>query len=435
MTQVNITMDALGLVIAAIMLYSCFNENVTPKKQRQYFLSILLALMVILLTDLIDWAVDRNASLSMVNFVSNSINYCAGYLIVVFFARYLNEHIMLPGKIMSTMIKVFDVMCAVSVGLVFINIFNQMYFAIDSTGLYIRGSWWLLSQIFPLIALVSNGIVILVGDGLSMQDRIIFLTHPMLPLIGIIINVLWPGWSFSFTGALLSATVVYMQIYIVRSRQVSEQKAALQQKAAELAETRVDIMLSQIQPHFIYNTLGTISHLCRTQPEKAAELVQDFALYLRGSLGELENRAPIRVSREIEHVKHYTNIEKVRFPDMNVEFDLQANEFFLPALTIQPLVENSIKHGLMGLESGGTVEVSTYETENAYCICVKDDGVGYDTSAPMDEKHIGIRNIRGRLEMMCDGTLTVESKPGEGTVALITIPKGEGALGCNYSGR
>ena len=96
----------------------------------------------------------------------------------------------------------------------------------------------------------------------------------------------------------------------------------------------------------------------------------------------------------------------------------------LPALSVQPLVENAIKHGLMGLESGGTVTVSSYETDMDYRISVVDDGVGFDTTILLDDReHIGIRNIRGRIEAMCGGTLTVESAPGKGTKAVITIPK------------
>lgn len=192
----------------------------------------------------------------------------------------------------------------------------------------------------------------------------------------------------------------------------------------ELAEKRIAIMLSQIQPHFIYNTLGTIGQFCLEDPKKAADLVQKFSLYLRGNFTELDNAAPIRLSQEMEHVQHYVNIEQIRFPDMQIVYDLKSGEFLLPALTVQPLVENAIKHGLMGLETGGTVIISTYETDKDYCVCVKDNGVGFEEAVFQDgKKHIGIKNIRGRIEAMCGGTLTIESTPGEGTTALITIPK------------
>jgi sensor histidine kinase YesM len=196
---------------------------------------------------------------------------------------------------------------------------------------------------------------------------------------------------------------------------------------AELAESRISTMMSQIRPHFIYNTLGSIEQLCEIDPPKAGELVHNFAKYLRGNFGELDNPKPILMSQEMEHVHHYINIENVRFPDMTFSFEMNSNDFLIPALTIQPIVENAIKHGLMKLAKGGTIKVVSYETDDNYCITIEDDGVGFDTSVLLDErKHVGIRNIRGRLKAMVNGTLEIESKIGVGTKVLITIPKGDG---------
>ena len=134
--------------------------------------------------------------------------------------------------------------------------------------------------------------------------------------------------------------------------------------------------------------------------------------------------APIRFEEELKHVEHYVNIEKVRFPDMNIQYDVEATEFVLPALSVQPLVENAIKHGLMRLETGGTVVIRSYETPSHFCAAVTDDGVGFDTSLPIDQKkHVGLRNIRGRLKAMVNGDLILESKPGVDTKAVIMIPK------------
>ena len=205
------------------------------------------------------------------------------------------------------------------------------------------------------------------------------------------------------------------------ARELEAEKKIL---SAELAESRIATMISQIQPHFIYNTLGTIEQLCITEPDAASKLVRNFSLYLRGNFSELDNAKPIMFSQEMNHVKHYTDIEQVRFPDMTIQYDLRSVEFLLPALSVQPLVENAIKHGLMGLEKGGIVTISAYETVESYMVEVTDDGVGFDMNAGYDEtKHVGIKNIRGRIEAMCNGTLTIESKIGSGTKATIKIPK------------
>jgi sensor histidine kinase YesM len=193
---------------------------------------------------------------------------------------------------------------------------------------------------------------------------------------------------------------------------------------AELAESRISTMMSQIRPHFIYNTLGSIEQLCKLDPPKASDLVHIFAKYLRGNFGELDNPKPILMSQEMEHVHHYISIENVRFPDMTFTFEMNSEDFHIPALTVQPIVENAIKHGLMKLSKGGTIHVLSYETETDYCISVVDDGVGFDTSTLIDDrKHIGLRNIRERLKVMVNGKLEIESTIGVGTKVLVTIPK------------
>ena len=218
----------------------------------------------------------------------------------------------------------------------------------------------------------------------------------------------------------INAAAKAKELELQRSRLEAEKNIM----EAELKESRISIMLSQIKPHFIYNTLGTIERMCLKDPQKAFALVRNFSLYLRGNFGELNSVAPIRFEEELKHIEYYVNIEKVRFPDMNIEYDVEATEFVLPALSVQPLVENAIKHGLMRLETGGTVMIRSYETPTHFCVEVKDDGVGFDPSVPMDEKkHVGLRNIRGRLKAMVDGELILESKPGVGTQATIMIPK------------
>ena len=258
----------------------------------------------------------------------------------------------------------------------------------------------------------------------------------MLPMLSFIIDVAGIGYGLC-QGALISETT-FILIFVaslivllkvvpqnlnaaIRARDLEVEKKILK---AELTESRVATMISQIQPHFIYNTLGTIEQLCITEPKEASKLVRNFSLYLRGNFSELDNSKPIRFSQEMNHVKHYTDIEQVRFPDMTIQYDLRSVEFLLPALSVQPLVENAIKHGLMGLEEGGIVTISAYETKEYYVVEVTDDGVGFDMNAGYDEtKHVGIKNIRGRIEAMCGGTLTLESEIGKGTKATIRIPK------------
>ena len=240
----------------------------------------------------------------------------------------------------------------------------------------------------------------------------------------------WKGGvasQYVFVALLAVAVVMVLKLIpnninaAAKAKELEMEKIVLK---AELAESRISTMMSQIRPHFIYNTLGSIEQLCEIDPKKAGELVHDFAKYLRGNFGELDNPKPILMSQEMDHVHHYVSIENVRFPDMTVTFEMNSDDFHIPALTIQPIVENAIKHGLMKLQSGGTIRVVSYESETDYYVSVVDDGVGFDTSLLLDErKHVGLRNIRERLKAMVNGTIEIESTVGVGTKVLIKIPK------------
>lgn len=212
---------------------------------------------------------------------------------------------------------------------------------------------------------------------------------------------------------------LFLMLYVDRGYELAR-------KERELTESRMATMLSQIQPHFLYNTLGTISALCRSDPARAEQVTQQFAEFLRGNLDSLTNSRTIPFSQELAHTRDYLAIEQVRFGGrLRTQFDIAAEDFRLPTLTLQPLAENAVRHGVTRREEGGTVKISARETAAGYEVRVTDDGVGFEpaqTSA-QGELHIGIRNVRERIERMCGGTLTVTAKPGAGTEALIRIPK------------
>ena len=192
---------------------------------------------------------------------------------------------------------------------------------------------------------------------------------------------------------------------------------------ALMAEQRIKIMISQIQPHFLYNTLATIQALCRIDPEQAFSTTEKFGQYLRQNLDSLNRSDLVSFEKELEHTKVYADIEKIRFPSINVEYDIEDDDFSLPALTIQPLVENAIRHGVRA-KKDGYVKVITHKLPGCHEVIIKDNGKGFDVEAAFkaDETHIGLRNVKERVEKMCGGTMTIESEIGVGTEIGIAIP-------------
>ena len=190
---------------------------------------------------------------------------------------------------------------------------------------------------------------------------------------------------------------------------------------------RVQQMLSQIKPHFLYNALTLIIDLCDTAPQKAKEATVEFSRYLRGNMESIDRTGPISFEKELEHTKLYLDIEQMRFAgDLQVRYDIACTGFSLPALTVEPLAENAVRHGVREKPDGrGTVVIATRETPDGYEITVTDDGPGFDPDRlPEDgQMHVGIANVRERLRQIVDGSLEYRSAPGEGTAAIIRIPK------------
>ena len=195
----------------------------------------------------------------------------------------------------------------------------------------------------------------------------------------------------------------------------------------ELYEAKVRVMVSQIQPHFMYNALSSIAMMCTIDPETAQEAIVQFSDYIRGNMDSLKKTAPVPFDTELEHLKKYLYIEKLRFgKKLNIVYDIQADGFELPQLSIQPLVENAVKHGVGMKKKGGTVTISTKETETAFEVIISDDGVGFDPSAPKKDdgcSHVGMENTKKRLHDMCGAEIVITSTVGEGTTARVILPK------------
>ena len=184
-------------------------------------------------------------------------------------------------------------------------------------------------------------------------------------------------------GTVLALAYQIVNLVIDMRRQYKE-AIHYQQLQKELYESRVAIMVSQIQPHFLYNSLSSIAMMCTIDPETAQEATVTFADYLRGNMDSLKQKTPVPFTKELEHLKKYLYIEKLRFgKKLNIVYDIQSDAFVLPQL-------------------------SGFDTTE-----VKNDG----------RSHIGMDNVRRRIKEMCGGSVRIESKIGEGTVATVVLPK------------
>ncbi|MBR1477707.1 MAG: histidine kinase [Lachnospiraceae bacterium] len=190
---------------------------------------------------------------------------------------------------------------------------------------------------------------------------------------------------------------------------------------------RVQIMLSQIKPHFLYNALGAIEELCESDPKKAKEATVTFSRYLRGNMSSISASDSIPFEKELSHTKIYLELEKLRFEDaLQVDYDITVKEFKIPTLTLEPLAENAVRHGVRGNADGrGSILISTREYPDHIEVSVIDDGPGFSPEMLADDEHyhIGLQNVRERLMQICKGSLELEALQGRGTKATIILPR------------
>lgn len=193
-----------------------------------------------------------------------------------------------------------------------------------------------------------------------------------------------------------------------------------------MANQRIQIMLTQIKPHFLYNSLGAIEALCDSDPRAAKQATVKFSQYLRGNMKSLSQEGMIPFEQELRHTMLYLDLEQIRFEDaLQIDYDISCRDFLLPTLTLEPIAENAVRHGVREKTDGrGNVMIATKEYEDRYEVSVRDDGPGFDPGAvPADGSHVGLHNVRERLRTVCGGSLEIETAPGSGTCVRIILPK------------
>ena len=203
---------------------------------------------------------------------------------------------------------------------------------------------------------------------------------------------------------------------------LSDQIEQYMRQQQEIARQRASIMVLQMRPHFIHNTMTSIYYLCGQDPQKARQVTLDFNTYLRKNFNAIVSEEPVPFSEELEHTRAYLAVEQAQFEDLLfVDFDTPHTSFRIPPLTLQPVVENAVKHGMDPESEPLHLSIRTRKTDSGSEIIVEDNGSGFDP-AEDSEPHHALANIRQRLEMMCGGKLEIMPREGGGTVVKIMIP-------------
>lgn len=422
--SIHIAMLLWGCIFSLIAALCIFLSKNFQKDKRILMLLMQLSCAILLGSDALAWAYRGNTGMTgyyMVR-ISNFLVFIFSDILLMFFHTYVCCYLF--GNLVKESGRVKRIntgycICIICVILVVISQFTELYYHFDSHNFYHRNQAYIISLLLPMMCmLIDLSMLIQYKKNISREIFVAMLSYIVLPFLATVILMFYYG--ISLVNIAISISMILM--FVV---EMVEQNRVLAAKEKEVMELQISLMLSQIAPHFIYNTLTTIKALCTKNPEEAKETIDDFAGYLRGNLDLLNCREKISFERELEHTKYYLAIEKKRFGGrINVEYYIEEENFLIPALTLQPIVENSVKHGICKKTEGGTIVIKTEKKENKIYIIVEDDGVGFDNDKIKNDKisHVGIQNVQNRIKSMSKGDVKIESVVGKGTIAVITIP-------------
>ncbi|MEG2619455.1 MAG: histidine kinase [Oscillospiraceae bacterium] len=426
MDLISASLDLFAAAIIGVLLIGTAFKRDHPKPFGKKIILLLVGHIVGLLCDSILWfwnpglfpTVSVPAAVAVEKAVL-LIAYCVLAGMTIIYTDCIVKYIEEKAPVSKYIVPFTIAVSIVAVVLWTISIFNGMFFTFDENGMFVTTRFYCFTQgIIGLLLCMDMALIVKHHKAMGWHNAIPLLLYILLPVIGFFMSFWW-----DVTPVYLAATLSMLLMFIVFHL---EQDKQLREQERQLAQSRISIMLSQIQPHFLYNTLTAICGLCDENPKEAKKVTAEFADYLRHNLESLTQSTPVPFEDELRHTKVYLGIEKKRFEQrLNIVYDIANIDFRIPALTIQPIVENAVKHGVTRKKSGGTVTLSTRELEDCYEIIVADDGVGFDVNEPLTDPdtHVGIENVRCRLWSICRGTLDIKSTVGEGTTAIIRIPR------------
>ena len=400
--DISIILQLFGLWIAVMI------DKHISDKQRRLMLAIIATVSLLVVQGHIDWQLGGDKPVffhKLIAFIGYSLR--PAVIVLFIMVQRSTKH----TKLLWSVVGINALIHATT-------FFSGICFTFNEKGEFIRGPLAYTSFVVSgalLVYLVAKGFILFSTEKKSDYIIPLFVSiFIVLATLSDVVLAVSSPVSFLMVSMVGACVFYYVWLHMAFIR-VHEQEME--------AGQRVKIMMSQIQPHFLFNTLATVQSLCLTDPDKASDTLEKFGMYLRQNIDSLDKPDLIPFTKELEHTRVYAQIEMIRFPSIEVRYDIEDDDFELPALTIQPLVENAIRHGVR-IREHGLIEVDVKKMRYGHKIEIRDNGKGFDTKAPLsgERSHIGLGNVRDRIESMCHGEFTIDSRIGEGTCITIKIP-------------
>ncbi|WP_087881557.1 sensor histidine kinase [Arabiibacter massiliensis] len=378
------------------------------------------------LLDMTAWLVEGrpgpvvHAAMNATVFFTYACDFAFMGVLVQYLASYVGAHD--PRVSARRITKICWSMVAAMIALLVLNQFFPVFYSFDELNVYRETVLW--------EAICQGALMLFPAYGLAVAARSRQLLNPFVatvliagPLVMMAV-LIGQNVAGDLPLSYLAVTVCTVLLYL-GVQQEQARTFATRQLAIEQHET--NLLISQIRPHFLYNVITTIYGLVDVDPQVAQNTVREFSAFLRANMDALACDGPVPFAKELSHVRAFLALERRRFGDRIVVVeDLGPTDFAIPALTVQPLVENAVRHGLTGCDTTLTVRISTRERPDGYEVEVSDDGAGFDPARLTERDgrtHVGLESVRERVTRLAGGTLEVSSSPHRGATALVRLPK------------
>ena len=415
---VNLALLIFGILRAFAMMLSFGKDLLRSRSQKLFFSKIAVTTGGMICCAVFNLRGTENAD--PLNVVLISLSHVGVYVVYYLYIEYLSAQIAehREGRAVPRAVSYISlIICVIGSTLWVVSIVDEDFKAFNAV--MRMGVSFELGHIGGLLLILITALILIRNHRiLGRRNTIALGSMPVLMLAATFIEPHISGIELHYPLLVLEFCIVYTQHHLEVARQAERD---------EIAETKARLALAagRMQPHYLYNVLTTIYYLCDTDPQKAQRAIGTFSDYMRRTLETLEKQELVNFSWELAEIRHYLELEKLRFGDrLTVEYDIEAEDFLVPPLSIQPLVENAVRHGIAPKEEGGTVSiVSRRLSDGGAQIRIKDDGAGFDVTKlrDLDVTHEGIANVRERLRLGVGGELTITSSPGRMTTAVVTI--------------
>lgn len=417
MAQVNIGMGIVASVFVFILMVGLIATK-DKNKRVKCMINIFLAHIIMLMTDVIAYMFQtQNDNSIYVALVMVNLSYFACYAWIYFY----HQMVIIQLEEMMNVNRIYRKyvlwVCIIMCVLWFISNWTGFFFTFTMKGDFIYSKHHFLSQDVGAAMVVFDAMVAIVHRRKLGRRRTISICSFLFFAIILIWIDKMVGSAFPmYLGMTASSLMFYLFLY-------QERENIIKENAVEIEHLNREILISQLQPHFLVNTLTTINYLCDTDTDTTKKAIKEFTSYLRTNIDSLNNHELVPFESEYKNILSYMRLERLRYSErLIINTDgVTVTDFMMPTLILQPIVENAINHGVCKKVGGGTVFIITKEKSDCYEIIIKDNGVGFDTSEIPDRG--GIANSIQRLDIMCSGKLEVFSEPELGTRVKIILPK------------